>query len=106
MALLQVRQFWGTLSETQSNPIQTMAKRNYKKEYANYHSSPKQKKRRALRNKARRVAVKKLGKAAVRGKDVHHTDSKGLSTKGIRVISKAKNRGFRRSKTGKNLGLR
>lgn len=80
--------------------------RSYREEYLRYHSKPAQKKRRALRNKARRLAASKLGKAAIRGKDVHHTDSKKLSTKGIRVISKSRNRGFRRSATGKNLGLK
>ena len=35
-------------------------KRNYKKEYANYHSKPAQKKNRAGRNAAR-AAVKKSG---------------------------------------------
>ena len=46
------------------------AKRNYKKEYANYHSTPAQKKNRASRNAARAVA-KKNG-ANVAGKDVAH----------------------------------
>ena len=31
-----------------------VSKRNYKKEYAEFHSKPKQKKRRAQRNNARR----------------------------------------------------
>lgn len=83
-----------------------MGKRNYAEEYRRYHSKPAQKKRRALRNKARRIAVSRHGKSALRGKDVHHTNSRTLSPKGIRVISRSKNRGFRRSKTGKNLGLK
>jgi hypothetical protein len=77
--------------------------RPYKKEYARFHSKPKEKKRRALRNKARRRAIKKHGRAALKGKDVHHV--KGIKGP-TRVISKRKNRSFRRSKTGKNLGLR
>jgi len=44
--------------------------RNYKKEYANYHSKPAQKKNRAGRNAARTIA-KKRG-ASVAGKDVAH----------------------------------
>ena len=35
-----------------------MTKRNYKKEYANYHSKPKQIKNRAGRNKARAIFKK------------------------------------------------
>ncbi len=35
--------------------------RNYKSEYKNYHSKPKQKKNRASRNGARRIMKKKLG---------------------------------------------
>ena len=34
--------------------------RNYKSEYKNYHSKPKQKKNRASRNGARRIMKKKL----------------------------------------------
>ena len=80
--------------------------RSFRREYDRYHSKPKQRKRRALRNKARRLAIKRYGKAAVAGKDVHHTDTKKLSTKNIRVISVKKNRSFRRDKNNKNLGLR
>ena len=46
--------------------------RDYKKEYAEYHSKPAQKKNRALRNNARRAAVRKHGKAKLKGKDVDH----------------------------------
>ena len=48
--------------------------RDYKKEYREYHGKPEQKKRRAGRNKARKLAVKKYGKEALRGKDVDHKD--------------------------------
>ncbi len=47
-------------------------KRNYKKEYRDYHSKPEQKKNRAKRNAARRKMTAKLGKSALRGKDVDH----------------------------------
>ena len=46
------------------------AKRNYKKEYANYHSKPAQKQNRASRNAARTIAKKTGEKVA--GKDVAH----------------------------------
>lgn len=48
--------------------------RDYGREYASYHGKPEQKKRRAARNKARRLAIREHGEAAVRGKDVHHRD--------------------------------
>jgi len=51
-------------------------KKGYMKKY--YHrrpekfNSPKEKKKRALRNKARRMMQKKYGKKRLRGKDVNH----------------------------------
>lgn len=83
-------------------------KRDFRAEYLRYHASPKQKKRRALRNKARRV-MEKAGKVKKGdGKDVHHKNSKSLSSKksNLAVTSKSSNRGFRRDKNNKNLGLR
>lgn len=69
--------------------------RDYKKEYRTYHGKPEQKKRRAGRNKARKLAVKKYGKAALRGKDVDHKDRNPLnnSRSNLRIQSKSKNRG-------------
>ena len=70
-------------------------KRDYKKEYAEYHAKPEQKKRRADRNAARRKAVKRVGKAALKGKEVDHLGShrtgrlKNVATK---IVSKAANR--------------
>ena len=49
--------------------------RNYKKEYENYHSDPKQIKRRSSRNKARRA----MGDKAVKGMDVGHKDNNPLN---------------------------
>jgi hypothetical protein len=69
--------------------------RNYSKEYAEYHKKPLQKKRRADRNAARRKAVKKYGKTALKGKEVDHLGSsrKGrLNKRRTRVISKTANR--------------
>lgn len=70
-------------------------KRDYKKEYADYHGTPEQKKRRAERNKDRRAAERRLGKDALRGKEVDHVNAprKGsLASSSTRVISKTANR--------------
>ena len=72
-----------------------MSERNYKKEYENYHSKPEQRARRSSRNKARRLAIKKNGAAAVKGKDVDHKDRNphNNSPKNLRIQSKKTNRG-------------
>lgn len=70
-------------------------KRNYRKEYDEYHASEEQKKRRAERNRDRKAAEKKYGKAALKGKEVDHVGSnrKGtLSGVPTRITSKTANR--------------
>lgn len=69
--------------------------RDYKKEYRDYHSKPKQKKRRAQRNKARSLMIKKHGKSALKGKDVDHKDRNPHNNSGsnLRIQSKKANRG-------------
>lgn len=70
-------------------------KRDYKKEYRDYHGTPEQKKRRAARNAARADAVKKYGKKALRGKEVDHLGSNphgDLRKRKTRVVSRAANR--------------
>ena len=68
--------------------------RDYKKEYKTYHSKPEQKKRRAGRNRARRIMtmLKRVKKGD--GKDVHHKDGNPTnnSKKNLRVESKKTNR--------------
>lgn len=69
--------------------------RDYKKEYAEYHASPEQKKRRAERNRDRKKAEKEHGKEALEGKEVDHVNAprKGdLSKSRTRIISKKANR--------------
>lgn len=69
--------------------------RDYTKEYREYHSKPEQKKRRAGRNKARALVIKKRGKKALKGKDVDHKDRnpRNNSSSNLRIQSKKKNRG-------------
>lgn len=69
-------------------------KRDYKKEYKDYHGKPEQKKRRAGRNKARGL-MEDAGKVRKGdGKDVDHKDRnpKNNSKSNLRVQSKSKNR--------------
>lgn len=71
------------------------AKRDYKKEYREYHAKPEQKKRRAQRNSARKEAEKKGKVRKGDGKEVHHVNAprKGkLNNKKTRVVSRAANR--------------
>ena len=49
--------------------------RNYRKEYDNYHASPKQRERNAARLRARRLMVKKGKVKVFDKKDVHHKDN-------------------------------
>jgi hypothetical protein len=75
--------------------------RDYAAEYANYHSSAKQKKNRAARNAARR-AMEKSGRVKKGdGKDVTHRNGnpRDNSSKNLGVLSKSKNRSYRRTKT-------
>ena len=75
--------------------------RDYKREYATYHSKKKQKKRRAARNKGRAKAIKSGTARKGDGKDVDHKDRnpKNNSRKNTRVVSKSKNRSYSRKKS-------
>lgn len=73
----------------------TRKPRDYKKEYADYHGTPEQKKRRAERNRDRKAAERRVGKAALRGKEVDHINAprKGsLAGASTQIISKKANR--------------
>ena len=67
--------------------------RDYKSEYKNYHSKPKQKKDRAGRNGARIIMKKKYG-STILGRDIDHKDRnpRNNSTGNLRVQSKSSNR--------------
>lgn len=68
--------------------------RDYAKEYREYQGTPEQIRRRARRNRARRLMIKKFGKARLRNKDVDHKDGNPLnnSYKNLQIMSKSKNR--------------
>lgn len=74
-----------------------MAKRDYAKEYREYHSKPSQIKNRSKRNGARRLMIKKHGKAKLKGKDVDHKkplkNGGSNSMKNLRIRSVSENRG-------------
>jgi hypothetical protein len=75
--------------------------RDYRSEYDNFHGKPEQIKKRAMRVQARRDMEKKMGTAALAGKDIDHKKplraggSNGSSN--LRVSSVKANR----SKNGK-----
>lgn len=77
--------------------------RNYKKEYANYQGTEKQKKNRAKRNAARRKMEKAGRVKKGDGKDVDHKKGVGAGNgkKNLRVQSKKTNRSFPRTKKAK-----
>jgi len=82
-----------------------MPNRNYKKEYANYHSKPLQKINRAGRNKARKLVMNSGGAAKVAGKDVHHKNGNPRDNRAsnLAVASKTANRSFKRTRNAKKL---
>jgi len=71
-----------------------LEKRNYRKEYDNYHSKPEQRANRSKRVLARRKLEKEGRVKKGDGKDVDHKDGnpQNNSDKNLRVLSKSKNR--------------
>ena len=69
-------------------------KRNYAKEYRDYHAKPAQKRRRAQRNNARRKALREGRVKKGDRKEVHHVGAKrtGSLPKRTKVISRKRNR--------------
>ena len=81
------------IKKLQSSPAKRKRKRNYKREYAQYHSKPEQIANRAGRNKARRILGLKKG-------DPREVDHKRPISKGgsktarsnLRIVSRTTNR--------------
>jgi hypothetical protein len=80
-------------------------RRNYRKEYDNYHSKPEQRRNNDKRKAARRLMEKEGKVSKGDGKDVAHKKplAKGGSNKksNLKVASKSKNRSFKRTKTAR-----
>ena len=74
--------------------MRQVRKRDYKKEYAIYHGKPEQIKRRAQRNKTRRMMAKQGLVRRGDGMDVDHRNNNvyDQSRGNLQVISKSKNR--------------
>lgn len=75
-----------------------MAKpRDYRKEYRDYQGTPEQIKRRAGRNKARRLMIKAGKVRKGDGKDVDHRNhnTQDNSRSNLRIMSKHKNRSIK-----------
>jgi hypothetical protein len=72
-------------------------KAELKKHYAEYQGTPEQIKKRSQRNAARRAMEKKVGKAALKGKDVDHKkpirNGGGNGLGNLRIRSVKANRG-------------
>lgn len=83
-------------------PYMTNGKRDYAREYNKYHSRPKQRKNRALRNAAHRELEKKLGHNITQDVDHAKPLAKGGSNaiSNLRVRSRAANRSFARTRSG------
>jgi len=79
-------------------------KRNYAQEYANYDGTEKVKKKRAQRNKARRMLMREGVVHKGDGKDVDHKKplSKGGTTvrSNLKAVPAAANRSYKRTSKG------
>lgn len=79
-------------------------KRDYKKEYRDYHAKPEQIANRSARNSARRTMEKEVGKTALKGKDVDH--KKPLSRGGSNTRSNLQVLSVRENRGSKNKGIK
>lgn len=79
-------------------------KRNYRQEYLNYDGTPEVKKKRAQRNKARRIMEREGVVHKGDGKDVDHKKplSKGGTTtrSNLKAVPASENRSYKRTAKG------
>lgn len=71
-----------------------MSKRDYAKEYREHGSLPEQKKRRAMRNAARRLMIQKGKVKKGDGKEVDHKNYNAMDNRmsNLRIVSRSENR--------------
>jgi hypothetical protein len=69
--------------------------RNYDKEYQSYQGTEEQKKRRAIRNAARRKLESEGRVRKGDGKDVHHVNGLHNAAANLRVMKKSTNRSIK-----------
>lgn len=79
-------------------------RRDYAKEYRDYHAKPEQIANRSARNQARRAMEKEVGKTALKGKDVDH--KKPLSRGGSNARSNLQILSVRENRGTKNRGIK
>lgn len=86
---------WLDFTRTPYEEEEGIMARDYRKEYDNYHSSPKQRANRSSRVLARRKLAKTGAVRRGDGKDVHHKDGnpKNNSRSNLSVASRKTNRG-------------
>ena len=77
--------------------------RNYKQEYARYQGTPEQKKSRAMRNKARRAALRSGRVSKGSEFDIHHRDGNPMNNRpeNLFVSHRSQNRSFNRDKNSR-----
>lgn len=79
--------------------------RDYKSEYESYHASEEQKKKRAMRNAARREMERKGAVSKGDGKDVDHrvpiAKGGGNGSGNLRAVPASQNRSFARTKSAR-----
>jgi hypothetical protein len=92
------KDFWKSLKKRKKEEFENQLKtwevdedRNYRKEYDNYHSDPKQIARRSKRNEARRSLKNRKD---IEGKDVHHKDNNPMNNdkSNLSIVSQHFNR--------------
>ena len=92
---------WGVVRAVSASKM----RRNYRKEYDNYQSKPKQRRNNDKRKAARRLMEKEGKVKKGDGKDVAHKKPLakcGSNKKGnLKVANRSKNRSFKRTKTAR-----